>query len=157
LEPGERESRAREWLTRQAADMPEEEREAMVASALAVLPKPGWADIFSPAALAEVPLAATVGGQVIAGTADRLLIERERVLVVDFKTARRPPAGLAEVPLTTLRQMAAYAAALGVIYPGRRVEAAVLYTQTPLLVPIPAALLEEHKAALAQPEESFAG
>ena len=157
LASGQRESRAREWLTRQAADVPEEEREAMVASALAVLSKPGWADIFSPAALAEVPLAATVGGQVIAGTADRLLVERERVLVVDFKTARRPPAGLAEVPLTTLRQMSAYAAALGAIYPGRRIEAAVLYTQTPLLVPIPAALLEEHKAALAQPEESFAG
>ena len=157
LEVDQREGRAREWLARQAADVPEEEREAMVASALAVLSKPGWADIFSPAALAEVPLAATVGGQVIAGTADRLLVERERVLVVDFKTARRPPAGLAEVPLTTLRQMSAYAAALGVIYPGRRIEAAVLYTQTPLLVPIPAALLEEHKAALAQPEESFAG
>jgi ATP-dependent helicase/nuclease subunit A len=79
------------------------------------------------------------------------------VLVVDFKTARRPPAGLAGVPLTTLRQMAAYAAALEAIYPGRTVEAAVLYTQTPLLVPIPAVTLAEHKAGLVGIEESFAG
>ncbi|MBO0750128.1 MAG: PD-(D/E)XK nuclease family protein, partial [Porphyrobacter sp.] len=157
LEPERREGRAREWLARQAADVPEAEREAMLASVLAVLSEPGWADIFSPAALAEVPLAATVGGQVIAGTADRLLVERERVRVIDFKTARRPPAGLADVPLTTLRQMAAYAAALAAIYPGRRIEAAVLYTQTPQLVPIPAHVLAEHKAALARPEESFAG
>jgi ATP-dependent helicase/nuclease subunit A len=78
------------------------------------------------------------------------------VLVVDFKTARRPPSGLAEVPLSTLRQMAAYVAALGAIYPGRRIEAAVLYTQTPLLVPLPAGLFAEHKAALAAVEESFA-
>ncbi len=74
----------------------------------------------------------------IAGTADRLLVEQDRVLVVDFKTARRPPSGLAEVPVATLRQMAAYAAALAAIYPGRRIEAAVLYTQIPLLVAIPA-------------------
>ena len=117
--------------------------------------EPGWADIFGPAALAEVPLAATVEGQVVAGTADRLLVEKERVLVVDFKTARRPPAGLAEVPLSTLRQMAAYAAALAVIYPGRRIEAALLYTQTPLLVPIPPEVLAEHKAALSPAQESY--
>jgi len=129
----------------------------MLASVLAVLAAPGWTEIFSAAALAEVPLAATVACQVIAGTADRLLVEPDRVLVVDFKTARRPPAGLRDVPLATVKQMAAYAAALGAIYPGRRVEAAVLYTQTPLLVPIPPELLAEHKAALAAPEESFAG
>jgi ATP-dependent helicase/nuclease subunit A len=157
LASGERESRARAWLARQAADVDENEREAMLASALAVLAEPGWQAIFSPTALAEVPLAATVGGQVIAGTADRLLVERERVLVVDFKTARRPPAGLADVPLATLRQMAAYTAALETIYPGRAVEAAVLYTQTPLLVPIPADVLAGHKAALKNSEESFAG
>ncbi len=157
LAESEREGRAREWLALQAADVADDQREAMLASALAVLRKPGWQAIFSPAALAEVPLAATVGGQVIAGTADRLLVERERVLVVDFKTARRPPAGLDEVPLTTLRQMAAYSAALEAIYPGRAIEAAVLYTQTPLLVPIPAALLAEHKAALRADEESFSG
>jgi ATP-dependent helicase/nuclease subunit A len=156
LAPGEREKRAREWLARQAVDVDEPEREAMVAAALAVLAQAGWAEIFSPAALAEVPLAATVGGQVIAGTADRLLVEPDRVLVVDFKTARRPPSGLNEVALTTLRQMAAYVAALEAIYPGRRVEAAVLYTQTPLLVPIPADVLAGHKAALANAEESFA-
>ena len=48
----------------------------------------------------------------------------ERVTVVDFKTARRPPASLAEVPEATLRQMAAYVAALEAIYPGRAVRAA---------------------------------
>jgi ATP-dependent helicase/nuclease subunit A len=157
LAPEAREGRAREWLARQAADVAQDEREAMLQSALAVLAAPGWVEIFSPAALAEVPLAATVGGQVIAGTADRLLVEPGRVLAVDFKTARRPPSGLAQVPLTTLKQMAAYAAALEAIYPGRAIEAAVLYTQTPLLIPIPAAMLAEHKAGLMGIEESFAG
>jgi ATP-dependent helicase/nuclease subunit A len=156
LVPDQREGRARDWLARQAGDVAEAEREAMLASVLAVLAAPGWAEIFSPAVLAEVPLAATVGGRVVAGTADRLLVQPKRVLVVDFKTARRPPAGLAEVPPTTLAQMAAYSAALEAIYPDRAVEAALLYTQTPLLVPIPEAVLGEHKAGLRGIEESFA-
>ncbi|WP_305096252.1 double-strand break repair helicase AddA [Croceibacterium aestuarii] len=143
-----RASTARDWLARQASEFDESERESILAPALAVLDEPGWAEIFGPDALAEVPLAATVDGQIVAGTADRLLVERDRVLVVDFKTARRPPSGLAEVPVATLRQMAAYAAALAAIYTGRRIEAAVLYTQVPLLVAIPPALLAEHKAAL---------
>ena len=157
IAPEEREERGRNWLSRHAAGLPAEEREDMVARALAVLAEPHWAELFSPAALAEVPLAATVGGQVIAGTADRLLVEPGRVLVADFKTARRPPITLEDVPVGTLRQMAAYAAALAAIYPGRRVEAAVLYTQTPRLIAIPPELLEAHKPAFAGPEESFGG
>ena len=124
---------------------------------LAVLASPDWAELFSTKALAEVPLAATVDGQVIAGTADRLLVEPDRVLVADFKTARRPPASLAEVPVSTLRQMAAYVAALGAIYPGRRIEAAVLYTQTPLLIALPPELLEAHKPGLMASQESLGG
>ncbi len=58
-----RASTARDWLARQAAEFDEAEREAMLAPALAVLDEPGWAEIFGPDALAEVPLAATVDGQ----------------------------------------------------------------------------------------------
>lgn len=145
LPAAEREERGRAWLVRNAAALPLTERHEMLARALAVLAEPQWSGLFSPSALAEVPLAATIGGQVIAGTADRLLVEPDRVLVADFKTARRPPTSLEEVPLSTLRQMAAYAAALGVIYPGRCIEAAVLYTQTPQLIVIPPELLAAHK------------
>ncbi|MEO6041515.1 MAG: double-strand break repair helicase AddA [Croceibacterium sp.] len=145
------------WLARNAADVSDRDRAEMLAQAMAVIADPAWAELFSPAALAEVPLAATVGGQVIAGTADRLLIERDRVMVADFKTARRPPASLDQMPLSTLRQMGAYAAALGAIYPGRRIEAAVLYTQVPRLIAIPPELLAAHKPGLAEAQESFPG
>ena len=157
LAPAEREAKARAWLERNAAELSEDERADILARSLAVLAEPHWAELFGPSALAEVPLAATVGGQVIAGTADRLLVEPDRVLVADFKTARRPPASLAEVPLSTLRQMAAYAAALAAIYPGRPIVAAVLYTQTPLLIAIPAELLEAHKPGLMVSQESLGG
>ncbi|WEK46846.1 MAG: double-strand break repair helicase AddA [Candidatus Andeanibacterium colombiense] len=143
---------AARWLARQAGDLPEDERTKMVDAALRVLDTPDWAGIFGPDALAEVPLAATVAGRVIAGTADRLLVTKERVLLVDFKTAARPPQNLEAIPLTTVRQMAAYVAALEAIYPGRPVEAAVLYTRTPQLFALPAALIEAHKSVLSPAE-----
>ncbi|HOB13606.1 MAG TPA: double-strand break repair helicase AddA [Novosphingobium sp.] len=144
----ERKAAAQAWLARSAADLAAPARSEIAASALAVLDHKGWAELFAPGALAEVPIAATVGGQVIAGTIDRLLIEGERIRLVDFKSARRPPATLDDVPVAILRQMAAYAAALEVAYPGRRIEAALLYTQTPALLEIPPALLALHKQEL---------
>jgi ATP-dependent helicase/nuclease subunit A len=153
--PDRREETARAWLARQAGDIAPTDRDEMLASALKVLAEPAFAEVFTPAALAEVPLAATVGGLVIAGTADRLLVEPNRVTVVDFKTARRPPASLSEVPESTLRQMAAYAAALETIYPNREICAAVLYTQAPSLIAIPAEELDARKALLSTTSQTF--
>ncbi|MBW8754105.1 MAG: PD-(D/E)XK nuclease family protein, partial [Sphingomonadales bacterium] len=76
------------------------------------------------------------------------LVEPARIRLVDFKTARRPPANLAEVPLASLRQMAAYVAALEAAYPGRAVEAALLYTAAPRLIVLPGEALAQHKRAL---------
>jgi ATP-dependent helicase/nuclease subunit A len=89
-----------------------------------------------------------VGQEVVAGTVDRLLIEEGRILVVDFKTGRRVPASAEAAPEHHLRQMSAYAAALEVIFPGRRVEAALLYTAGPRLIALPAALVALHKQHL---------
>jgi ATP-dependent helicase/nuclease subunit A len=150
-----REEAARRWLARQAGDLDETLRAEMLGAALGVLDHPGFAALFSDAALAEVPLAATVDGVVVAGTADRLLIEDSRITVVDFKTTRRPPASLAEVPLATLRQMAAYVAALEAIHPGREVRAGVLYTHAPVLFELDPAVLAGHKHALQTAQQSL--
>lgn len=151
----ERAAAAGRWLDRQAGDLAPELREEMLAAALAVLDHPDFAPIFSGAALAEVPLAATVDGVVVAGTADRLLIEEDAVTVVDFKTTRRPPASAADIPVATLRQMAAYVAALEAIYPGRRVRAGVLYTHAPVLLTPSEEALALHKKALPAPQHSY--
>ena len=146
--PAERKAAALAWLARAGGEFDGPARAEMANAAVAVLDNQAWAELFSDRALAEVPIAATVGEQVIAGTIDRLLIGPERILLVDFKSARRPPASLDEVPVAILRQLAAYAAALEVTYPGRAVQAALLYTQVPMLLELPAALLAAHKPAL---------
>ncbi len=147
--PDDRAQNGAAWLARIAADMAEADRAEMLEKVLAILTLPEFAQLFGPRALAEVPLAATVGEQVIAGTADRLLVDGDRVLVADFKTARRPPQSLEQVPDSTLKQMGAYAAALEVIFPGKTVEAAVIYTQTPQLIAIPVDILAANKPRLA--------
>lgn len=152
----EREPRGAAWLARQAPDLLDQDRGAMLDSALAVLHDARFAPLFGPGSLAEVPLAATVAGQVIAGTADRLLVTGSDILVLDFKTARRPPQTLQQVPDTALRQMAAYVAALRAIYPGRDVRAALLYTQIPRLIALPPASLDAYKARFDARQESFA-
>ena len=151
----DREEAAQRWLDRQAGDLPSELRGELLAAALAVLQHPDFAAIFSPLALAEVPLAATVDGVVVAGTVDRLLIEEGRITVVDFKTTRRPPSTPADIPLSTLRQMAAYVAALEAIYPGHEVRAGVLYTHAPMLFELAPDALALHKNALQTPQQSL--
>jgi ATP-dependent helicase/nuclease subunit A len=143
-----REEAARRWLGRNAPVLDTGARDELAQAVLTVLAEPAWADIFTVEALAEVPIAAVVGGQVVAGTIDRLVIGPERIRLVDFKTTRRPPGDAGEVPPSTVRQIAAYVAALETTYPGRRVEAGVLYTQTPRLIELGADVLARYKAAL---------
>lgn len=141
----ERRERADTWLAR-SGDAPDPAfRAALIDDACRVIDDPRFAELFSPLALAEAPIAATVGGgQVIAGTADRLLITDDRVLVVDFKTGSRVPAAAQDVPVSHLRQMAAYRAALAIIFPGRQIEAALLYSSGPVLLPLSDALLDQY-------------
>jgi ATP-dependent helicase/nuclease subunit A len=76
--------------------------------------------------------------------------------VVDFKTGRRAPASLDDVPGYHLRQIAAYAAALEVIFPGRTIEAGLLYTAGPVLHALSPALLAAHKPGFGATEQSLA-
>ncbi len=142
------------WLEHSGGVEDSGERAALVRDVCAIVADPAHAAIFAPEALAEAPIAAVLpNGQVVAGTVDRLLVEPDRVVLIDFKTGRRAPASLDQVPEHHLRQMGAYAAALAVIFPDRRIEAALLYTSGPTLFRLPAAVLEAHKPGLGGAEQ----
>jgi ATP-dependent helicase/nuclease subunit A len=128
LPPEAREAQALAWLDAQGAGA---QGRQIAAEVLAVLADPAHADLFGPTALAEAPVAGLVGDRMVAGILDRLLVEPDRVRVVDFKTGLRVPPAAAEAPVGHRRQMAAYAAVLAQAFPGRRIEAALLYTAAP--------------------------
>jgi ATP-dependent helicase/nuclease subunit A len=132
---GDRRSLALRWLEREEA----EESDEIADSACAILSDPRYADLFAPGSLAEAPIAATLpDGRVIAGTVDRLCVGPDVVRMIDFKTGRQVPRDAASIPAHHRVQMEAYAAALRVIFPGRRVEAALLYTSGPRLIELDA-------------------
>jgi len=133
------------WLARNAPDLDARAHGELMQSVIEVLSRDEWRELFDPGSLAEVPIAAVVGGQVIAGTIDRLVVEPDRIRLIDYKTSRRPPADIAQVPRAIMRQMAAYAAALEAVYPGRPIDAALLYTAAPRLIVIPEDMLVFHK------------
>jgi ATP-dependent helicase/nuclease subunit A len=145
IDPDRRRDAALRWLLGSAGVEEADIAGALADDACRVIADPRFAAIFGADALAEAPVAAVVAGEVVSGTVDRLLVAADRILVVDFKTGRRAPADLATVPDHHLRQMSAYAAALGVIFPGRPVAAALLYTAGPTLIELPAAVLDAHK------------
>ena len=154
--PGQRSAAADRWLENAEGLTDALQRSEMVRAVCRVVDDPQFADLFGPDSLAEAPVAAVVGdGQVVAGTADRLLVTSDRVQVVDFKTGRTAPATLDAVPTYHLRQMAAYVAALEVIFPDRPVEAALLYTAGPTLFALPAELITAHKPGFAAAEQSL--
>jgi ATP-dependent helicase/nuclease subunit A len=131
-------------------------RAELAEAALRVLSDSRFAALFGPDALAEAPIAAVVGdGHVVSGTADRLLVTDSQVLVVDFKTGRRAPETLDAVPPYHVRQMAAYVAALEVVFPGRRIDAGLLYTAGPTLFALPGELVAMHKPGFVAAEQSL--
>jgi ATP-dependent helicase/nuclease subunit A len=111
-----------------------------------VLCHPDFAAIFGPGSHAEVPLVGLVEGRVLSGQIDRLVVTKDRVLIVDFKTLRPPPATEAEVAPVYLRQLALYRAALARIYPGYKIRCALLWTEGPRLMPISPERLAGHPA-----------
>ncbi|SDA29538.1 double-strand break repair helicase AddA [Sphingomonas sp. NFR15] len=155
IAPEARAAAADRWLAGSGGVGDPSARAEIAATVLAILDDARFAALFGPDALAEAPIAAVVGdGVVVSGTVDRLLVTPERITVVDFKTGRRAPASLDELPSYHLRQMAAYVAALGVIFPGRVIEAGLLYTGGPALFALPPALLAAHKPGFAAAQQS---
>jgi ATP-dependent helicase/nuclease subunit A len=149
--PADRRAAAAQWLKSEGSADPAE----LIESALAVIEYPDYASFFAPDALAEAPVAGVVAGQVIAGTVDRLVIHDDAVLIAEFKTGRRVPADAASGPEAHVAQIAAYAAVLGGLFPDRRIEAALIYTAGPCLIPVPPEMLAAHKPGYRAAQENL--
>lgn len=155
--PDRRRDAALRWLAAQAPDLNDTQRAAMADEVLAVIEAPAHAALFEPGSLAEVPLSAIVDGMVVAGIVDRLVVTADAVMVIDYKTGRQVPDSAAAVAPTYLRQMAAYRDALRAIFPGWRVDAALLYTAAPRLIALDDALLDAHKPGLLATKANLPG
>jgi double-strand break repair helicase AddA, alphaproteobacterial type len=151
LPPEEREGAARRFLARVGVAWPKGETERACRSVLSILEDTRFALLFAPSSRAEVSVMGQleIGGvpRAVSGKVDRLAVTEDAVFIVDYKTNRPAPERLEEVPEAYVAQLALYAELLRPLYPGRRVEAALLFTEAPNLIPLPG---EAMAAALAR-------
>lgn len=133
VSPASRIHAARSLADARGRGLPEERRARIVLDALRLLDEPLLAALFGPSALAEVPVSGEIelpGGarRAVSGRIDRLVVLPDAVVIADFKTTARPPANPEAIAPQTVAQLAAYAALMEQIYPGRPVRALAVYT-----------------------------
>jgi ATP-dependent helicase/nuclease subunit A len=146
---------AEAFLARQGAQLTAKARREVAAETLAILRDPELAPLFGPESRAEVPIVAQFTAPDGSGPALRLtgkidrLVKTERsVLILDYKTNRPPPADPRSVADAYLFQLAAYRLGVAQIFPDLPVEAAILWTDGPRLMRMPADLLDAYQGRL---------
>jgi ATP-dependent helicase/nuclease subunit A len=149
--PAERRADAAAVLLEREPDLNPAQRAEMAQAALSVLNDDRFAAVFGPGSRPEAAIAGRAAGLpeglAVSGRVDRLVVEKDRVLVVDFKTNRPAPERIEDADWSYKVQMAVYAAVLAEVFPGRRIEAALVWTDGPKLMAVPENIIA---AALAE-------
>ncbi|MGQ3674815.1 double-strand break repair helicase AddA [Xanthobacter sp. TB0139] len=153
VSPAERETAGLRLLRHAAHGVPEEALHTILAEALGVLAHAPLAPLFGAQSRAEVAVGGVFRGADGArlhlnGRIDRLAVCDEKIIVADFKTDRLLPARAEEIAPAHISQLALYGAALERIFPGKPVEAWLVYTVGPTLFRLDAAALEHEAGRL---------
>lgn len=135
-DPARREQAAQTFISRSAPEIDSKESAKIIGEVFSLLDNPQFGSVFGPHSKAEVPVMGLVGNKIISGQIDRLIVEPQRVIIVDFKTNRPAAATPAEVPAVYRRQLAAYRSLLKEIYPEKKIISLILWTNTAKLMPI---------------------
>ncbi len=142
---------AEDYLARAGKELDQERRKKIAEEVLVLLAHETFSDLFAPGSRAEVPIVGRLilGGETVrvSGQIDRLVVTQKSVLIADFKTNRPAPREIEDVPPTHWRQLALYRAILTKLYPGKRVRAALIWTEVPDLMELSGEALD---AALAR-------
>ena len=152
IPPESRKAAIERYLKNAAADFLPAEQAEMAQQVLTILNDLIFAEVFAPGSRAEVPIVGHIArpGTVpiaVSGQVDRLVVTRDEVLIADYKTDRAVPRRLAEVPEAYVAQLALYRACWRAFIPAKTIRAALIFTEGPLVVEIPAPAME---AALAK-------
>jgi ATP-dependent helicase/nuclease subunit A len=149
LPPNQRPAAAAAFLARPVWALSTAQQHALTRETLAVMDEPAFRPLFGPGSLAEVPITGIIGGHVVSGQVDRLIVTDDSILVVDYKTNRPPPHEVEDVAPAYLLQMALYQAVLQTLYPDRPVSCALLWTDGPRIMPLPTEILLTHLDTIA--------
>ena len=152
-------------LLHKLSDLPTEQREAALLRAVeparrsmgearalelcrqvrGVLAHEDLAFAFGPGSRAEQPIVGRVGGVVVSGQIDRMVVRDGYVAIIDFKSDRVPPSDPTQIPRAYLRQLGAYVSVLARIYPDFAMRCGLVWTVVPELQLVPEQLIAGYR------------
>ena len=117
-----------EYMSKNAPDFSDSDKEQIKNEILNLLAKEEYASIFGTDSRAEVPVFGEAEGKIISAQIDRLVVQEDKITIVDFKTNRPAGKNLAETPDAYKKQLNVYKTLIEKIYPNRNVETYILWT-----------------------------
>jgi ATP-dependent helicase/nuclease subunit A len=147
IPPERRKDAAERYLAKAAVNCGPEMQQEIARKVIDILDDKNFAEIFAPGSRPEVPIVGRIpraGSDpvLVSGQVDRLAIAGDAVLIADYKTDRRVPSGLEEVE-AYVAQLGLYRAVLSCLYPGKTVRAALVFTEEPRLIEVPANAMDK--------------
>ncbi|MBB6260704.1 ATP-dependent helicase/nuclease subunit A [Paenochrobactrum gallinarii] len=143
----ERSSAAQQYLQHAGKDWSAENREKAWKSIETILNDAAFAEVFADGSKSEVSVMGMLDlngkEQAVSGIIDRLSVSDTTVRIIDYKTNRPPALTLEEVPSAYITQLALYRELMKPLYPLHKIEAAVLFTEAPILIELPVEIMEQ--------------
>ncbi len=127
---------AKDFLEKHAKNFDETERHKILNEVIGLLNDDRFVSLFGEDSVAEVALMGQVGDRIVCGQVDRLVVDEDKVMIVDYKTNRPPAKKIEDAPSAYVKQMKAYKMVVEKIYENRKVETYILWTNTATMMQI---------------------
>ncbi|HCQ71065.1 MAG: double-strand break repair helicase AddA [Alphaproteobacteria bacterium] len=137
LPEGNRRTAAAHYLSSSLVNIPSDDHEGIIHEVFQVMDDEAALPFFNAQGLSEVPIVAKMqDGRTLNGVIDRLYVGEEAVWILDYKTGSNPPDDAKDLSPLYTAQMNAYAQAVRMMYPDKKINAAILWTRTAALMPV---------------------
>lgn len=137
MESAKRRAAAKMYLSKPSLDLPVKIQDSILEETFAILEHPEFAPIFGAGSMAEVPLTGLINGKLVSAQIDRLLITKDKISIIDYKTNRPPPLKADDIPEIYINQMSSYKDIVAKIYDCPQIDCYLLWTDGPHIMKVP--------------------
>lgn len=122
------------YLNKYKKQLPEDTLNNIHSNINKILENNNFSSVFSKHSIAEVPVTGIVDNSVVSGQIDRLAINDNEVMIIDYKTNRIAPTSKDKIPSAYISQMNLYRKLVEQIFPKKKISAAIIWTENGTLM-----------------------
>ncbi|WP_370931344.1 double-strand break repair helicase AddA [Bartonella sp. DGB1] len=134
IDKNKHEEAAKNYIKNYAINWSQTQQQSIITSVLKLLNDPEYNYIFSKNSKAEVPIRGELlingSKKQISGLIDRIIIEDNNLLLIDYKTSFCPST-IEDIPIAHIAQLALYEKIVQPLYPDKKIDVILIYTQVP--------------------------